>query len=115
MKVREFIEVFKNIKIEAPCKTYSGSKVIEEKFVEFGLANFNISSYGYILSGTFEFVKNGSLVGSFSSLHKLTLNSEIMDMELISVEKLHISHYKNLSSSGNKYYDNSCNLRFVVK
>ena len=103
MKVREFIEVFENIKIEAPCKTYSGAKVIEEKFYEFGLKNFNMSSYGYISPGTFEFVRNGCLVSSFTSLYKLTSDSEIMNMELISVEKLYICHYVNLSDSGNMH------------
>ena len=109
MKVKEFIEVLKNIKIKTPWK------VIEEKSYEFWSGNFNVSCYGHIGSGTFDFAKNRCLVSSFSSLYKLTLDTEIMNMEIISVEKMQISHYVNLSSSGDKYYGNSCKLRFAVK
>lgn len=117
MTVRELINVLEETNFECRCDTYKGTAVMYTEVKEFNLNNFNTSSYGpmYVSGGGISIKKDGEQIGYFKYLGCLKNDEEMMKKEVVKIEKLKLSQYWNVSSSGNKYYDNSSELTIVVK
>ena len=116
MKVRDFIEVMNSTKITMLCKTFEGSKIIDEKEETFEIYDVGFGSFiGSFYCNTIVFKKDGKEIKTFETFARLNAYKEYLDMELVSVEKINLNHYFKKSSTGNLYYDNGSNVTFVVK
>lgn len=118
MTIREFFEVFGDIKVESLCGLYQGyrNKLLDWQFKSFKLDNMALA-YSVMQPNEPAFIieKDNELFRSYHSYDALKRDDEVLNMEIVKVKSFYIDHCTNQSQSGNKYYYNFSTLKIIVK
>ncbi len=115
MKLKEAIELLEKIEFVTFAPIFEGTTKVGQQETFFGLSSFGNDSYGNRRSDALVIkFRNEKL--EFSSCHSLKLNEDLMNREVIKIEKIILEPYINKSSTGNKYGDMySCQLIIAVE
>lgn len=97
MTVKELLEVFKETNFINKGKQYYNSKITTyDKEIDRDIRSFGNGFYGVKGTDVFQIKKN-NVTYSFDCYYDLEQNKEILDMEVICIEKIFLDGYKNVS------------------
>lgn len=115
MTVKELLEVFKETNFINKGKQYYGSKIkTYDNEIDRNIRSFGVGCYGGRGTDVFEIKKN-NVTYSFDCYFDLEQNKEILDMEVICIEKIFLDGYWNESASHNCYLNDNSKMIIRVK
>lgn len=118
MTVKEFFDVFGDIKITAPCGLYQGyrNELLNLEVDTFVLRQM-VSPNGIMAPKELAVIveKDNQVYKKFPCYDYFIKDEEILNMEIIKVKSFYIDHCTNQSAGGAKYYYNMSTLKIIVK
>ena len=116
MKLKELITVLEDTDFETTANVRKGwCGDVNKQVLNLKLSDFGCDSYRHQRWDTLV-IKFKDEKLEFSSCYCLKSNEELMNREVVKVEKLQLDPFMNLSEKGDKYRDTySCQLIIVVE